>query len=93
MVLDAERGQLVANEARRAVLLEAELRMRVQIAANAGEIVGPAADVFDRIAFHDAGPRSCPMRRGASIALDAMATALSRRRRCTPGVLASSVFV
>jgi hypothetical protein len=49
VVLDVERGQPLGHHVRGAVLLEAELGMRVQVAADRHEIVLPAADVFDRV--------------------------------------------
>ena len=47
VVLDAERGQRLANDARRALLLETQLGMRVQVAADRRERVGVVADVVD----------------------------------------------
>ena len=45
VMLDAERGELLLHDARGAMLLEAELGMRVEVTANGGEFVVPAADV------------------------------------------------
>ena len=47
MHLDAPLLQLVGDDARGAHLLEADLGMRVQIAADRGEFVGIAVDAFD----------------------------------------------
>jgi hypothetical protein len=49
VVLDVERGEPLGDDVRRAMLLEAALGMRVQVAAQRRELVLPAADVFDRV--------------------------------------------
>jgi hypothetical protein len=48
VMLDRPRRQLVAHEARGAMLFEAQLGMRVKVAANVGERIRPAPDVLDR---------------------------------------------
>src|SRR4029079_9712852 len=45
VMLDLPGGELIADEARRAVLFEAEFGMRVKIAADVGERIRPAPDV------------------------------------------------
>src|SRR5512143_734835 len=49
VVLDAQRAQLLGDDLRRAVLVETELRMHVQVAPQRGELGVPALDVLDRI--------------------------------------------
>lgn len=49
VMFDRPRRQLVTDEPCRTVLFEAELGMRVEVAAEVGERIGPAPDVFDRI--------------------------------------------
>ena len=48
VVLDRPRGQLIAHETRGAMLFEAQLGMRVEVAADVGERIRPAPDVLDR---------------------------------------------
>jgi hypothetical protein len=49
VVLDAERGKLLADDVGSAVLFEAELRMHVEIAAHRGVLGLPAFDVVDGV--------------------------------------------
>ena len=61
VMLDAQRRQLLADDAGRAMLLEAELGMRVEIAADRRELILPCANVLDRILhrqFRRAAPRN-----------------------------------
>jgi hypothetical protein len=48
-------GQLVAYESRGAMLFEAQLGMRVEVAADVGERIRPATDVLDRRGGHHGG--------------------------------------
>ena len=50
VVLDAQSRQVLLHDSRGPVLLEAQFGVRVQVAADAGELVVPAADVF--VGFH-----------------------------------------
>jgi hypothetical protein len=54
VMLDAVGVERIADEARSAMLVEAELRMRVEVAADAGEVVGPAANAGDGVEGLDA---------------------------------------
>jgi hypothetical protein len=44
-MLDAQRRQPFLHDARGSMFLEAQFRMRVQVAADGGEFVVPASDV------------------------------------------------
>ena len=48
VMLDAERAQVIADEASGAMLLEAQLGVCVQVAADLDQFVGPAANGVDR---------------------------------------------
>ncbi len=63
VVLDCPGGKLIADEPRGAMLFETQLGMRVQVAADVGELIRPATDVLDRIGGrHDGRPRMMPNR-------------------------------
>src|SRR4029079_7561630 len=49
VVLDRPFGEAIAHQTRGAMLFEPELGMRVQVAADGGELIRPATDVLDRI--------------------------------------------
>ena len=64
VVLDAQARQRLLDDARGPVLLEAQFRMRVQVAADGGELVVPAADVF--VGFHQAAAVLSMRKRGST---------------------------
>ena len=64
VMLHAQARQILLDDARGTVLLEAQVRMRVQVAADSGELVVPATDVFVR--FHQAAVVLSMRKRGST---------------------------